>query len=403
MPRMIDMIRTSSVPSNLMQFAARGALSVPPAEMIEILVHLALHNKVFAEKARMTLAGWDEVASRAAVADPTTPKEVLDYFIKPENLRPALFPVLLDNPSISEEVLVKLAASGSAEVIRAMSESTRVTHSKAILTALRSNLNLTAAQSSAIEQKLAAFAQPVGTPEAPAVGTILLDTGDPDSQEVPDEVVHAFMAEHATELAAEANKPFELAADAHNENIPAAEKPLAEAAHAAAGGAPSAPAADQHPGPHAPQKKSFLSAGHEKGSALQKIAKLDVKGRIQLAMKGNKEERSLLIRDGTKLVAIAVLESPKVTDGEVEKFAAQKNVLEAVLRAIPMKRRFMKQYPIVRNLASNPRCPIDVSLGLMKHLLIQDLKNLAGNKDVSETVRKLALKMFKQKLDVTKK
>jgi hypothetical protein len=98
-----------------------------------------------------------------------------------------------------------------------------------------------------------------------------------------------------------------------------------------------------------------------------------------------------------------VLESPKVADSEVEKFAGQKNVLESVLRAIPMKRRFLKQYPVIRALTSNPRTPIDVSLGLIKHLLTQDLRHLSGNKEVSDTVRKLALKMFKQKLDVTKK
>ena len=61
----------------------------------------------------------------------------------------------------------------------------------------------------------------------------------------------------------------------------------------------------------APIKKAQLNPAEERGSALQKIAKLDIKGRIQLAMKGSKEERSLLIRDGTKIVALAVLESPK--------------------------------------------------------------------------------------------
>jgi hypothetical protein len=116
-------------------------------------------------------------------------------------------------------------------------------------------------------------------------------------------------------------------------------------------------------------------------------------------MKGTKEERSILVRDGTKLVALAVLDSPKITDGEVEAFASQKNVLEAVLRGIPMKRRFAKLYPVVRNLVFNPRTPIDLSLGLMKNLLINDLKNLSGNKEVSDTIRKLALKMFKQKLE----
>ena len=75
--RMIDQIRASRLPSNMMQFAARGALQVPAAENIEILVYLALHNKIFGELARMTLAGWDETASLASVADPNTPQDVL--------------------------------------------------------------------------------------------------------------------------------------------------------------------------------------------------------------------------------------------------------------------------------------------------------------------------------------
>jgi hypothetical protein len=141
----------------------------------------------------------------------------------------------------------------------------------------------------------------------------------------------------------------------------------------------------------------------KRDNSVQKINRLDIKGRIQLAMKGNKEERSILIRDGTKVVALAVLEAPKISDGEVEKFALQKNVLEAVLRQIPMKRRFMKNYIVVRNLVSNPRTPLDLGLGLMKHLQIQDLKNISANKEVSETVRKLATKMFKQKLDAANK
>ena len=73
--------------------------------------------------------------------------------------------------------------------------------------------------------------------------------------------------------------------------------------------------------------------------------------------------------------------------------------LEAVLRGIPMRRKFAKNYSIMRNLVFNPRTPMDLSLGLMKNLLIHDLKNLSGNKEVSDTVRKLALRMFKQKVE----
>jgi hypothetical protein len=46
---------------------------------------------------------------------------------------------------------------------------------------------------------------------------------------------------------------------------------------------------------------------------------------------------------------------------------------------------------------------MDVSLGLVKNLLVTDLKNLSGNKEVSETIRKMALRMLKQKADAAGK
>ena len=103
-----------------------------------------------------------------------------------------------------------------------------------------------------------------------------------------------------------------------------------------------------------------------------------------------------------KVVALAVLDSPKIGDAEVEAFASQKNVLEALLRAIPMKRRFAKHYGVIRNLVFNPRTPLDVSLGLMKNLLVNDLKHLSGNKEVSETIRKSALRLYRQKREPAK-
>jgi hypothetical protein len=218
-----------------------------------------------------------------------------------------------------------------------------------------------------------------------------------EPEDVLDEEITAYLKEHAEEIAAEADKPFQpiggllddLDLAATEPANPSVEKTSATSKLA---GIKLAPKAVHPPG----EEK-------RRGGALQKISKLDIKGRIQLAMKGNKEERSILIRDGTKIVALAVLESPKITDGEVEAFASQKNVLEAVLRGIPMKRRFAKLYPVIRNLVFNPRTPLDLSLGLMKNMLVNDLKNLSANKEVSETVRKLATKMFKQKTDTTKK
>src|ERR1039458_2361618 len=142
MPRVLDLIRNSEVPFNLMHAAARGSLAVPPAETIEILVYLALHHKLFGEQARMTLAGWDEEASLAAAADPNTSAEVLEYFIARENLRPVLLPALAENPSVKEAALDELAVAGSRSVIETLMNSTRVTNSPRLLQALYANEKL---------------------------------------------------------------------------------------------------------------------------------------------------------------------------------------------------------------------------------------------------------------------
>jgi hypothetical protein len=426
MSRMIDLIRASAVPSNVMQSASKGSLAVPAREMIEILVYLAVNNKIFGQQAQLTLAGWDEAASQAAASDPKTPKDVLNYLVSPNNLRPALLPALLANPSVSGESLLELAPSADREAVDVMLKSERVSHSPTILNALLSNPNLSGIQSESIRNVLqppeAVSSVPVAEPEpvAPAVAEAVpaelvledaqvgldevfqLAPADPSEEAdgVLDEGVLAYLSAHANEIAAEGDHGYQPIGGFYDELVPGSEEPLAEPA-AASHASPAAGAGAA--AKKAPSKKTQLTPGEERGSALQKIAKLDIKGRIQLAMKGSKEERSLLIRDGTKIVALAVLESPKVSDGEVERFASQKNVLEAVLRGIPMKRRFAKNYLIIRNLVFNPRTPLDLSLGLMKNMLIGDLRNLSGNKEVSDTVRKLATKMFKQKQDNNKR
>jgi hypothetical protein len=412
---MIELIRTSAVPANLVQAAARGALSVPESEMIEILVHLALHNKIFGQNARMTLAGWDEKSCLAAASDPGTSREVLDYLVAPENLRPRLLPALLENPSVPNETLLTLAASGTSEAVTALRNSGRARRSPEIMSALASNANLTPDESAAIHRQLAStgFEEPVH--DEPAAEASAEASRTVNTQDEADAPLAAYLAEHAAAIAAEGEKSFQPIGGFHGDLAEGATAPPVATASVEASVTseqastpitPPAPATLQAGAAAAPakaaQKKSALDSD-ERGSALQKIARLDIKGRIQLAMKGDKEMRSILIRDGTKLVALSVLESPKITDGEVEKFASQKNVLEAVLRQITMKRRFMKNYIVIRNLVANPRTPLDISLGLMKNLLVNDLRNLASNKDVSETVRKLALKMFKQKSDPQKK
>src|SRR5919197_6309941 len=125
MPRMLDLIRQSAVPAAVMRSAAKGALTLPAGEMLEILVHLT-GNPVFAEEAKMTLAGWDLAATTAIAADAATPWEVLEYLIAPQNLRPKVLPALLENPTVREARLVDMAQAASREILEMMLASPRV-------------------------------------------------------------------------------------------------------------------------------------------------------------------------------------------------------------------------------------------------------------------------------------
>ena len=370
MPRMIDLIKISAVPAALMRSASKGALALPAEEIIEILVYLSSHQ-MFGEQARMTLAEWDEAACLKVCADPTTPFEIIEYFLDPQNRRPRLLPALLENPSVPELDIQQLAQEQSPALIDILLKSPRVLGSRNILHSLASNPAVTPPQQVQIAEALKAVS-----------ATISAENGEPVSDAESDSDLSKFLAEHAHELAAEPEKPFEFA---HEDEET---KALTAAAQRAAASARAAAAA-----------KEAEDAEVERMSPLQKISKLTVGERIQLAMKGNKEERFILIRDGAKLVSSAVLESSKVSEQEVETFAAMKNVQESVLRGIAGKRKFMKQYNVVRALVNNPRCPLDVQLNLAKNLLNQDLKSLSMNKNVSETVRKVATKLFKERTE----
>jgi len=130
---------------------------------------------------------------------------------------------------------------------------------------------------------------------------------------------------------------------------------------------------------------------------LQQIAKMTVAQRVQFAVKGSSEARRTLIRDTNKVVQRAVLQSPRLTDQEVEAFAAMSNLTDEILRLIAANRVFRKNYVVVRNLLNNPKVPLDVSLHLLPMINAVDLKKLTMNKNVPETLRSSANKLQKQR------
>jgi len=125
----------------------------------------------------------------------------------------------------------------------------------------------------------------------------------------------------------------------------------------------------------------------DKMSVLQRLATMSVPEKVQAAMKGTREMRGVLIRDSNKLVALAVLSSPKMTESEVEAFAKMGSVGEDVLRTIGHTRAWVKNYGIVLGLVKNSKTPLAVSLTLLNRLNDSDVKKLSTDRNIPESLR----------------
>lgn len=323
--------------------AARGQLEMPPETALELLVALTdEEDSEIRGEARRTLSGWSGEKLAPLLRRRSTSPEVLGYFLKQDNLNLELLSVVLTNRSAPQDSVADLAAVANIETIKIMMDNIDRLRTQALI-ALKHNTSYLAMhenRSTAVEE---------GFVFEPNLLEMLIIEARLEDERAG-----------AVELSEEE-----------------AEKIDKEIAEAEAKG---------------DEKKKTESM-------YAKVAKMGISQKVQLALKGNKEERAMLIRDSSKVVSRAVLGSPKLTDSEVVAFSNSRSVSDEVLRLISMSRKFMKTYAVMRNLVNNPRTPIDVALPLLQRLIITDVKGVAGNNGVSETIRKMAIKMFKQKKD----
>jgi hypothetical protein len=146
--------------------------------------------------------------------------------------------------------------------------------------------------------------------------------------------------------------------------------------------------------PELPELDGLPDASEEerRASVTQKLAQMTVAQRMGVAMKGSREERSILIRDPNKLVCTSVLSSPKITESEIESIAKMANVSEEILRIVGNNRSWVKNYNVVLSLVRNPKAPVALSMNLMNRLNDKDLRQLSTNRNVPEILRVTARK-----------
>ncbi|MFH0821630.1 MAG: hypothetical protein V2B18_02680, partial [Pseudomonadota bacterium] len=137
----------------------------------------------------------------------------------------------------------------------------------------------------------------------------------------------------------------------------------------------------------------------EVSSLYNQILNMGVSDKVKLATMGNKEAREILIRDSNKLVAVAVVKSPRIQESEIENISKNRSINVDVLRQIAATKEYMKSYSVRLNLCSNPKTPVPIAMKLVPQMKDQDLKKIAKSKNVSQAVANAARRLVHAKGD----
>jgi hypothetical protein len=129
----------------------------------------------------------------------------------------------------------------------------------------------------------------------------------------------------------------------------------------------------------------------------KRIAEMTIGQKIKLAYLGNKETRTILLRDRNKMVAGAVVKSGRMSDGEIVSVAGNRNLDSDVLREVAMNGEWTRKYPVKVALVNNPKTPVAMAMAMVSQLQKKELQALLRNHNVPSVVTQTAQRLYRQK------
>jgi hypothetical protein len=344
---LVDQFRKGGVPRELRLMAAQGALPLKPSDLVELLQHLLSDaDEPVRQAAEGSLTGIPVAEMLPLVKDRETPPGVLAWAVAHREEREVL-EVVLQNVSLPDEAIEALASTlpeHLAELV--VINQVRLLRRTSLLEALEANAGLNKDQRRRLRELRETFR--IGEQPAPPPAPPPPPEPEPAAASVPEE------PEPVLETEEEAVKRL-LAEDERQDK--------------------------------------------EKLSVIQAIYRMNTSEKVMQALKGSSADRAILVRDPNRIVASAVLGSPRLTEPEIERFAGMKSVGDEVLRTIAQNKDWTKRYGVVSNLIKNPRTPLALALNLVPRLNPRDMKTISVDKNVPEVIRKQALKFVRQTSD----
>ncbi len=344
---LVERVLAGHAPLPLREAAARGALPLPRAALTRLFVHLVGDSEEHVRNlAKASLDGMERDTVSEVLADGSCAPEVLRHFASRAVRDAALAERIAFHRAAPDDALAILASGGNSSVIDlVLTNQERLLASPGLLDRLTVNPALRPDQRGKILDFIEGLARQ---------GVAVAPPEDAGPSDIPEDLAPE---EAARILEVDVGELY--------------------AASEILGG------------------EEFESAPDlEVRSAYKKIIKLGAAQKAMLAMKGGRDERTILVRDTNKVVALSVLKNPRLTDQEVEEFARSRGVAEEVLRALGSNREWAKRYSIASALVHNPRTPPGISLNFVQRLTTEDLKDLARDRNVPELIRRSGKRVF---------
>jgi hypothetical protein len=348
-------------PGPARMMAARGMAPLSPAEQISVLYQLAIDGDAnLANAAKATASGLPDKLLAGALGDASVDPRVLDLFALLVGDKPVAFDALVQNPAVADQTIAVLAQRcGAREIDRIAANEQRLLRHPEIISAMYLNKQ---ARMSTVDRAIElAVRNNVRVPGLAAW----------------DEIARALQTEKAAP-SAEVDALFDIAADATT----------GDDSHLTQGDAERARAEDED--------LNFERDVLEKTKDIP-IDKLSIPSKIRLATLGNAFARGILIRDPVKIVSMAAIKSPAVTEFEAANYAGNPNLSDDIMRYIASKREWTKLYGTKYALCRNPKTPITDAMRLMPFLREKDLVVLTKSKGVASAVVAQARKLMLQR------
>ena len=131
-------------------------------------------------------------------------------------------------------------------------------------------------------------------------------------------------------------------------------------------------------------------------SKYQMAQSLGVSEKIKMALTGDKEWRSILVKDPNKLVCGSVIKNPRISDGEILNLVKAGVQSDEIMRLICANKEWTKNYQIRKALAENNKTPLPNALRYISTLTEKDLATLAKSKNVSNVISTQARRILLQ-------